>query len=70
VKDVYTTTEVAKACHISSQIIIKAMDAGQLEGFRVPGSRDRRFTRGQVEKFQREQGLPYDVEGHYVEAAR
>ncbi len=45
-KAVFTTGEAAGICRLSQQTIIRCFDSGQLEGFRVPGSKFRRIHEG------------------------
>ena len=59
-KAVFTTGEAAKICKLSQQTIIRCFDSGQLEGFRVPGSRFRRVPRGNLIKFMRDNNIPMD----------
>ena len=59
-KTVFTTGEAAKICKVSQQTIIRCFDAGQLKGFRVPGSRFRRIPRDQLVQFMRDNGIPTD----------
>jgi excisionase family DNA binding protein len=60
-KTVFTTGEAAKICKVSQQTIIRCFDAGQLKGFRVPGSRFRRIPRDVLYKFMKENGIPTDA---------
>ena len=60
-KTVFTTGEAAKICKVSQQTIIRCFDSGQLEGFRVPGSRFRRIPRDKLFKFMRENNIPTDA---------
>lgn len=57
-KDVLTTGDVARLCRVTIRTVIKWYEQGRLEGYKLPGSRDRRFTRDAVERFVRENGLP------------
>ena len=59
-KAVYTTGEVAAICNLSQQTIIRCFDSGQLEGFRVPGSKFRRIPRDKLVKFMKDNGIPLD----------
>ncbi|MDR3182046.1 MAG: response regulator [Planctomycetaceae bacterium] len=61
VKTVFTTGEAAKICKVSQQTIIRCFDAGQLKGFRVPGSKFRRIPREQLVNFMRDNGIPTDA---------
>jgi len=57
-KAVYTTGEAAEICNLSQQTIIRCFDSGQLEGFRVPGSRFRRIPREKLIKFMKDNNIP------------
>ena len=57
-KSVFTTGEAADIANLSQQTIIRCFDAGQLEGFRVPGSKFRRIPRDSLVKFMKENGIP------------
>lgn len=59
-KDVYSTGEAAKICKLSQQTIIRCFDKGQLQGFRVPGSKFRRVTRESLLKFMKSNNIPVD----------
>lgn len=52
-KAIYTTGEAAEICGLSQQTIIRCFDEGQLEGFRVPGSKFRRIPRESLIRFMR-----------------
>ena len=57
-KDVLTTGQVAKLCNVTIRTVIKWFENGHLEGYRIPGSRDRRFPRENVIRFMRAHGIP------------
>jgi len=57
-KEVLTTGEVARLCHVTIRTVIKWFEKGHLKGYKIPGSRDRRFARGDVLLFMREHGIP------------
>lgn len=59
-KDVLTTGEVAKICNVASRTVSKWFDAGQLEGYRIPGSKDRRIPIDKLIKFMKVHGIPLD----------
>jgi two-component system, OmpR family, response regulator len=59
-KWVYTTGEAADICKLSQQTIIRCFDNGQLQGFRVPGSRFRRIPRDKLIQFMKEHSIPMD----------
>ena len=63
-KAVFTTGEAADLCRLSQQTIIRCFDNGQLQGFRVPGSRFRRIPRDCLLRFMKENNIPLgDLEG-------
>ena len=62
-KAVFTTGEAAEVCKLSQQTIIRCFDSGQLQGFRVPGSKFRRIPRKALVKFMEDNGIPMDALG-------
>jgi len=59
-KAVYTTGEAAAVCKLSQQTIIRCFDSGQLQGFRVTGSKFRRIPRDALIKFMKSNKIPLD----------
>lgn len=59
-KDVLTTGEVAKICSVASRTVSKWFDSGQLRGYRIPGSKDRRIPISSLIQFMRNHGIPMD----------
>jgi excisionase family DNA binding protein len=59
-KAVYTTGEAAEVCRLSQQTIIRCFDNGQVQGFRVPGSKFRRIPRDSLIKFMKDNSIPLD----------
>ena len=57
-KSVLTTGEVASICNVAARTVSKWIDTGRLEGYRIPGSRDRRVTREALDRFIRDNRLP------------
>lgn len=53
--ELLTTGEAARICGLSRQTLIRSFDRGDLEGFRVPGSRSRRIPRAALLRFLRAQ---------------
>ena len=60
-KKVFTTTQVGRICGVTQQTVIKWIDSKQIEGFRLPNSRDRRVTRTALLKFMKGHNIPTDV---------
>ncbi len=59
-KDVLTTGEVANICNVASRTVSKWFDSGQLRGYRIPGSKDRRIPVSSLVKFMKSHGIPMD----------
>jgi excisionase family DNA binding protein len=59
-KDVLTTGEVAKICNVAPRTVSKWFDSGQLEGYRIPGSKDRRIPVPQLIQFMKDHHIPLD----------
>lgn len=57
-KTVLTTGEVAKICNVAPRTVSKWFDSGQLRGYRIPGSKDRRIPIDQLMRFMRAHGIP------------
>lgn len=57
-KDVLTTGEVARICNVAPRTVSKWFDSGQLRGYRIPGSRDRRIPLQQLIRFMKAHGIP------------
>ena len=59
-KDVLTTGEVAQICRVAPRTVTKWFDSGQLKGYRIPGSRDRRIPAGELIRFMKAHNMPTD----------
>lgn len=59
-KDVLTTGEVAKVCNVASRTVSKWFDSGQLKGYRIPGSKDRRIPVSNLLTFMKKHNIPMD----------
>ena len=59
-KDVLTTGQVAKICHVAPRTVSKWFDTGKLRGYRIPGSRDRRIPIEHLLAFMRAHSIPMD----------
>lgn len=57
-KEVLTTGDVARLCHVTIRTVIKWFEAGLLPGFKIPASRDRRFSRTDVLAFMQKHAIP------------
>ena len=57
-KNVLTTGQVAKICNVAPRTVSKWFDSGQLRGYRIPGSKDRRIPADQLLKFMKSHGIP------------
>jgi len=59
-KDVLTTGEVARICKVAPRTVTKWFDSGQLRGYRIPGSKDRRIPANQLLRFMRQNNMPLE----------
>lgn len=60
-KDVLTTGQVAEICNVAPRTVTKWFDSGQLKGYRIPGSRDRRIPTGELIRFMKAHDIPTDA---------
>jgi excisionase family DNA binding protein len=58
VKQVFTTSEVARICKVAPRTVGKWFDSGRLRGYRIPGTQDRRIPRDHLIQFLKEHGMP------------
>ncbi|MEE9394146.1 MAG: response regulator [Planctomycetota bacterium] len=59
-KDVFTTGQVAKICQVTIRTVIKWFEAGKLEGYKIPASKDRRIPKEALLRFLVEHKIPFD----------
>lgn len=57
-KGVMSTGQVSRICKVAPRTVSKWIDSGALEGYRIPGGRERRVTEEAFEKFVKSRGLP------------
>jgi excisionase family DNA binding protein len=60
-KDVLTTGQVAQICNVAPRTVTKWFDSGQLKGYRIPGSRDRRIPTTELIRFMKAHNIPTDA---------
>ncbi|MCK5000723.1 MAG: helix-turn-helix domain-containing protein [Anaerohalosphaera sp.] len=60
-KDVLTTGQVAHICNVAPRTVTKWFDSGQLKGYRIPGSRDRRIPACELVRFMKIHDMPTDA---------
>ncbi len=58
VPKVLTTGQVARLCNVAPRTVSKWFDMGQLRGYRIPGSRDRRIPLDQLLRFMKAHSMP------------
>jgi len=58
--DVFTTSDVATICRVSTRIVTKWFDTDILGGYRLPGSLHRRFTATNIRDFMSKQNMPIE----------
>lgn len=59
-KNVLTTGDVAKICNVAPRTVSKWFDSGQLRGYRIPGSKDRRIPMTELIRFMKAHNMPTD----------
>jgi excisionase family DNA binding protein len=57
-KNVLTTGDVAKICNVAPRTVSKWFDSGQLKGYRIPGSKDRRIPLSELIRFMKMHNMP------------
>ncbi len=57
-KNILTTGDVAKICHVAPRTVSKWFDNGQLRGYRIPGSKDRRIPMNELIRFMKVHNMP------------
>ncbi len=60
-KNVLTTGDVAKICNVAPRTVSKWFDSGQLKGYRIPGSKDRRIPLGELLRFMKANNMPTEA---------
>ena len=60
-RDILTTGEVARICKVAPRTVSKWFDSGELGGYRIPGSKDRRIPRAELLLFMDKHGIPRGV---------
>ena len=57
-KSVLTTGDVARICNVAPRTVSKWFDRGQLKGYRIPGSKDRRIPVSELMRFMKAHNMP------------
>jgi excisionase family DNA binding protein len=57
-KKVLTTGDVARICNVAPRTVSKWFDSGQLKGYRIPGSKDRRIPVSELIRFMKVHNMP------------
>ena len=57
-KNVLTTGDVARICNVAPRTVSKWFDSGQLKGYRIPGSKDRRIPLSELIRFMKMYNMP------------
>lgn len=60
-RNVLTTGDVAKICNVVPRTVSKWFDSGQLRGYRIPGSKDRRIPVNELIRFMKANNMPTDI---------
>jgi two-component system response regulator RpaA len=67
---VYTVGQAARLCNVAPRTVAKWMDSGNLSGYRLPMSADRRIPHDSLVRFLRQHNMPQaaEVETAVIEA--
>lgn len=57
-KNILTTGNVARICNVAPRTVSKWFDSGQLKGYRIPGSKDRRIPISELIRFMKANNMP------------
>ena len=57
-KNVLTTGNVARICNVAPRTVSKWFDSGQLKGYLIPGSKDRRIPVSELNRFMKAHNIP------------
>lgn len=57
---VLTTGQVARICKVAPRTVAKWFDSGDLRGYRIPGSKDRRIPMKHLIRFMQTYGMPLE----------
>ncbi|MDH7598422.1 MAG: helix-turn-helix domain-containing protein [Sedimentisphaerales bacterium] len=57
-KNILTTGDVARICNVAARTVSKWFDTGQLKGYRIPGSKDRRIPLEELIRFMKQHNMP------------
>ena len=60
---VLTTGQVSKICHVAPRTVCRWFDSGQLRGYRIPGSKDRRIPLPELVRFMQAHNIPTEALG-------
>jgi excisionase family DNA binding protein len=60
-KNVLTTGDVARICNVAPRTVSKWFDSGQLKGYRIPGSKDRRIPLNELVRFMKANDMPTEA---------
>jgi len=60
-KNVLTTGDVARICNVAPRTVSKWFDSGQLGGYRIPGSKDRRIPMNELVRFMKANNMPTET---------
>jgi excisionase family DNA binding protein len=60
-KNVLTTGDVARICNVAPRTVSKWFDSGQLKGYRIPGSKDRRIPLNELIRFMKANNMPTET---------
>ena len=57
-KNILTTGDVARICNVAPRTVSKWFDNGQLKGYKIPGTKDRRIPVSELVRFMKANNMP------------
>jgi len=58
--NVFSTGDVARICNVATRTVCIWFDKGLLNGYRTPGSKDRRIPIKELKRFMKANKIPMD----------
>ncbi len=60
-RNTFTTGEISKICDVAQRTAIKWFDKGLIDGYIIPGTKDRRIPFNSLIEFMKKNNLPFDL---------
>ncbi len=60
-RNIFTTGEISKICNVAQRTAIKWFDEGIIDGYIIPGTKDRRVPFNSLLEFMKKNKMPFDL---------